>query len=132
MVYTAPAVPDESFDPVSHRDVLADESLAGAQSSVVVAADAGDPLPGRPTPSSSMSVKQLSTDWQSTTHLLHVERTAVFGVNLVWNNGLTPVDFVVQVHPDPVQDAEQDVSLRVIFRTAATDATAATEVEVCR
>ena len=129
MVYTAPAVPDESFDPVSHRDALADESLAGAQSSGVVAADAEDPLPGRPTPSSSVSVKQLSTDWQSTTNLLHVESTAVFGVKVAAG---TPVDFVVQVHPDPVQEAEQDVSLRVIFRTAATDATAATKVEVCQ
>jgi hypothetical protein len=74
------------------------------------------------------SFHRASHRWHSTTkELLHVERTTVFGVKVPAG---TPVDFVVQVHPDPVQEAEQDVLLRVIFRTSATDATAATEVEV--
>jgi ABC-type multidrug transport system fused ATPase/permease subunit len=44
------------------QDALAGESLGGERSSGVVTADAEDPLPGRPTSSSSVSVKQLSTD----------------------------------------------------------------------
>jgi hypothetical protein len=74
------------------------------------------------------SFDPASHRWHSTTHeLLHVERAAVFGVKVPAG---TPVDFAVQVHPDPVQEAEQDVLLRVVFRTSATDAAAATEVEV--